>query len=340
MLRRTNKSTATPDTKGGSKLQLLVILLVFFVALLLIFGNRRSINDWWQLRNYSPTAAVASIANQDTLTDEGRNIFYVNHPQIESRTAFVKSCPSGTREQTIVLGCYHSDQAGIFLLDVTDSRLNGVKQVTAAHEMLHAAYDRLSSNDRAAVDKMLLDYYHHGLTDERIKSTINAYKKTEPNDVVNEMHSIFGTEVAKLPPNLEQHYQRYFKNRAQVVAFSTQYQEEFTSRQAAVDADDAQLKALRAQIDAGNAELKARLANINSQQASLLALRNSGNTAQYNAGVPAFNALVDSYNQQVEAVRGLVNQYNQLVIERNAIALEEDQLVNSLSAQATPINAN
>jgi hypothetical protein len=48
--------------------------------------------------------------------------------------------------------------------------------------------------------------------------------------------------------------------------------------------------------------------------------------------VPAYNAAIDAYNQEVAAARTLINQYNQLVVRRNAIALEQDELVNSLKS--------
>ena len=141
-----------------------------------------------------------------------------------------------------MLGCYHSGQSGIFVLDVTDSRLDGVEQVTAAHEMLHAAYDRLSRSERSKVDAMLEDYYKNDLKDQRIVETINAYKKSEPKDVVNEMHSIFATEIASLPAPLEKYYQRYFTDRGQIVANAERYKSEFTSRQEAIVGYDAQLR--------------------------------------------------------------------------------------------------
>ncbi len=83
--------------------------------------------------------------------------------------------------------------------------------------MLHAAYNRLNSADKSRIDNSLQKYYQHTLTDQRIKNIIAAYKKTEPNDLVNEMHSIFGTEVAELPPELETYYKQYFSNRSVVV---------------------------------------------------------------------------------------------------------------------------
>jgi hypothetical protein len=308
------------------------------VGLALLVSKHQAIFDWAKLRDYQAPPAIAQIATQDTMTDYGRKVFYVNHPELVPKDNFSTDCPNDGGEQTIVLGCYHPIQAGIFVLSVTDPRLDGVHQVTAAHEMLHAAYDRLTRTERDKVNQMLLDYYHHDLTDQRIKDTIDAYKKSEPKDLVNEMHSIFGTEVSSLPAPLEQYYKRYFTDRSQVVAFAVQYQDEFTSRQTIVAQDDAQLAQLKNQIQSLESDLKAKQSQLTSSQAELNSERSSGQIAAYNAGVPVYNAQVEAYNNEVEQVRSLIDQYNQLVSARNAVALEEDQLVKDLSTSAQPIN--
>lgn len=315
-------------------------LLVLLVCLVLVGAaalNRNNLYDWWRLRGYQPPSAVSQMAADDTMTAYARHMLYVNRPAIDNSTTFTSACPNDGGEKTIVLGCYHGGESGIFLLGVSDSRLNGVEQVTAAHEMLHAAYERLSSSDRKKVDAMLTNYYNHGLTDPRIQQTIADYKQSEPHDVVNEMHSVFGTEVASLPAPLEQYYQRYFTNRAAVTGFAAQYQAEFTSRQDAVKQDDAQLAGLKSQIDSLESDLKSRLTAIQDQQATLNALRTSGNISQYNADVPGYNNLVDAYNAEAKDLKSLISQYNQLVATRNAVALQEDQLVNELSNTAAPI---
>jgi hypothetical protein len=316
--------------RQNKRIFLLVILLIALAVLGAIYVKRQSFFDWLALRNYNPPATVSQLATQDTMTPYARKILYVNHPAIDDKTAFNQPCPNDGGEQTIVLGCYHSDQDGIFLLNVSDPRLSGVEQVTAAHEMLHAAYDRLSQSERNKVDAMLLDYYNHDLHDRRLIATIAAYKKTEPHDVVNEMHSVFGTEVANLPAGLEQYYKRYFTNRSQVAAYAAQYEAAFTSRQATVNADDVQLSSLKTQINGDETDLKTKQAQINAQQAQLSTERSS-NPAAYNAAVPTFNSQVNSYNAEVQTVQGLVTQYNQLVASRNAIALVENQLSSELS---------
>jgi chromosome segregation ATPase len=209
-------------------------------------------------------------------------------------------------------------------------------QVTAAHEMLHGAYERLSDADRKRVDAMLTDYYEHGLTDQRVRETIEAYKKSEPKDVVNEMHSVFGTEIANLPANLEHYYTRYFDDRAKVAAFAAQYQAQFTGRKQQIDQYDAQLTTLKNQIDAMETDLQSKQQQINTLQAQLNGQRRSGDVNSYNAGVPGYNSLVNEYNTEIQTAKSLIQQYNDLVKQRNAVAFEEDQLVKSLSTDALP----
>lgn len=303
-----------------------------------IVSQRQAIQDEWQLYGYTAPVAVANLATQDGMTSYARRVYYVNRPGIISGSQFSQLCPSNNRsEKTIVLGCYHGGQSGIELLGVNDPFLNGVEQVTAAHEMLHAAYDRLSTSEKNKIDALLTNYYQHDLHDARLLAIIDAYKLSEPNDVVNEMHSVFGTEIVSLPLPLEQYYQRYFTNRMDVVAFAAKYQAEFTNRQNVVTQDDAQLATLKTQIESIQSDLADQLAVINDSQARLTALRSSDVYA-YNASVPAYNRLVDRYNSEVNYIQALTAQYNELVNSRNAIALEVDQLAKELSNNTTQIS--
>lgn len=314
------------------QLGVLVVLLAMIGGLV---WKHQAVLDWWRLRGYTPPAGVAQLAVDDTMTSEARHLFYVNHPDITTGGAFTSHCPAGS-EKTVVLGCYVGDDQGIYIYAVSDPRLNGVEQVTAAHEMLHAAYRRLSSGERQKVDAMLLDYYEHDLTDQRIKDTMAAYKKSEPNDVVNEMHSVFGTEIATLPPPLEQYYRQYFTDRSKITAYTASYEGEFTARQAEVAAYDTQLQMLKSQIDTGEAQLNQQKASLDAQTQQLDAEHSSGNYAAYNAGVNSYNQAVDSYNALLVSTKNLINQYNDIVSKRNAIVLEEQQLTQELSANALP----
>jgi len=297
-----------------------LLLLGLMVFPFVVYFNAQALTDWWQLRGYTPPPAVVNLANQDSLTAYARHVFYVNQPNIETNAAqFRTDCNQS--EKTIVLGCYHGNQAGIFVFNVQDPRLSGIQQVTAAHEMLHAAYDRLSSKDRNYVNGLLEDYYRTQ-HDQRIIDTVNLYKQSEPNDVVNEMHSIFGTEIAKLPAPLEQYYSRYFTNRTAVANFASSYQSEFTSREDRIKADKVKLDDMKVTITSEEAQLQNQYDKINSDRAHLDSLRSSGQIDQYNAGVSGFNAEVSSYNAGVAHLRSDIAAYNQLVEEYNSIASE------------------
>lgn len=322
-----------------SKYFLYVIVLVLWLGVLPVaIFHRQDLIDWWRLRHYHAPVVVSDISRQDAMTRQGQKIFYVNRPKVTDKSDFNAVCPSSKAEQTIILGCYHAGQKGIYIYDVSDERLDGVEQVTAAHEMLHAAYERLSSKQRNELNRQLKDFYTNGLHDERIKKTVDAYKQTEPNDIVNEMHSIFGTEVSRLPDSLEEHYKKYFSNRAQIVSFADKYQSEFTSRQDAVARYDSQLSNMKSQIDSLESDLKARQETIGQQQKNLSELRASGNIEAYNANVSGYNGLVETYNGEVQQLKSLINQYNQIVATRNSIALEENQLAQDLNSKAETIN--
>lgn len=331
-----NKITNTQPKRSRRFLKTFVFFAWIFV-LFLIFSNRQSIADWWKLQDYSPPAAISALATDTTMTDYSRRVFYVNQPTLD-KDNFIKNCPNDRKEQSIVLGCYHSNQNGIFLQKVVDPRLYGVEQVTAAHEMLHATYDRLTQAERDRVDAMLEDYYNNQLKDERILKTIDSYKITVPDDIVHEMHSIFGTEIRNLPPELEQYYKKYFVDRLQVVAFTEKYQSEFSSRTAAVARADKQLATLKAQIESANADIDSRQTSIDNQRAQLVSLREADDIETYNANIPVYNNMVDSFNSRVRVLRALITDYNALVERRNTIALEENELVKALSSDVAPIN--
>jgi len=305
---------------------------MLLVALVAVSGGllleRQTVLDWWRLRDYAAPTNVVQLAEDDTMTAKAQHLFYVNHPDISTGSNFTTHCPSGG-EKTVILGCYVGNDAGIYVYAVSDARLNGVQQVTAAHEMLHAAYRRLSGSERTRVDALLMDYYQHGLSDQRIKDTLDAYKVSEPNDVINEMHSIFGTEVAQLPAGLEQYYKQYFTDRQKVAAYTASYQDEFTSRQTAVAAYDTQLKSLKQQIDADEASLAEQRTELDAERSQL---RNSSDNDQ----IAAYNKKVTSYNSLLANTKNLISQYNDIVDRRNAIALEEQQLQQALSASPLP----
>lgn len=313
----------------GDWLKALVLLIVIG---LIAFGvsERQAITDWIKLVDYTPPAAIAAIADEDTMTPEARHLFYLNRPELENKSAFRQDCPNGT-EQTVVLGCYHSGESGIFMLNVSDPRLAGVEQVTAAHEMLHAAYERLGTAEKKQVDSWLLAYYKT-IKNPQMRATFASYKQTEPGQLVNEMHSIFGTEIANLPPQLENYYKRYFTDRSKITTYYANYQQTFTTLKQQVASYDSELKSLKDSINSDETKAQAMAMDLKIKRNQISSDSESGNANAYNAAVPAYNAEVDSYNQLASTIGAEIDEYNQIVADRNKLAITINGLGQELNA--------
>ena len=283
---------------------------------------------------YQPPAAVAKMAYDAKFTPSALNVFYVNHPELSNKADFAKKCPAGS-EKTAVLGCYHGNQRAIYVLDVNAPELEGIEEVTAAHELLHAQYDRLSSRERKKIDAQLQAVYD-SLTDQGVKDTVDAYRKSEPDALLNEMHSIFPTQLANLPPALETYYKRYFQDRQALAATFAKYNDAFVSRENKVKQADAQLAAWKAEMDTLEADLRQQQTALNRQRLSMQQLRASGSVGAYNAQVDSYNFQVSAYNNGVARLKQIINDYNDLVATRNNIALEEQALVKAISSASVP----
>ncbi len=312
-------------------------LLSYGVSLLLLclagglWWQRNALFDAWRLRDYNAPTEVMRLADVTTMKPDTRRLFYVYRPSLESRSDFNSHCSNA--EKTIVLGCYIQHQ-GIYLYNVPDDRLKGVVEVTAAHELLHAEYDRLSSKDRQMVDKLTAQAAA-AITDPRFKETIDNYRKKDPSVVPNELHSILGTEVRNLSPELEAYYKRYFTNRGAIVTFADAYRQAFTQREQEVAATDAKLAELKKQIDGLNGSLESQQASLKQQFEAMQQQKRSGNISAYNAAVPGYNAAVAVFNATVNQQKQLVTEYNGLVEQRNNLAIEENELIKALDSRAT-----
>ena len=309
------------------------LLILFFVAVFLAATNQRQIRDWWILRNYQPSAEIVSLADDTSMSEEGRHLFYVSQPELNDKTQFNDNCRFP--ERSIVLGCYSAER--IYIFSVDNKKLKGVEEVTAAHEMLHAAYERLSADERSEIDELLLSTFDD-LNDKRLNQTIDDYEEADPESVTNELHSILGTEHRKLPDKLEEHYSRYFNNRRTVVNISEDYEQVFEELQDQIAAYDKQLKELKNDIAALEAALESMSSFLISETARLEALLENDKTSAYNAAVPNFNATVKEYNSTIDTYQDKVDKHNRIVEKRNAIALEQNKLVQSLDSKFQPIN--
>ncbi|OGL31114.1 hypothetical protein A3F37_01905 [Candidatus Saccharibacteria bacterium RIFCSPHIGHO2_12_FULL_41_12] len=311
-------------------------LVGVFLVLVLVGTNFQSLSDQIILRNYSPPPAVAKMSQDTTMTDRGKNIFYVNKPKFDDKKSFTQDCT--VDEQSIVLGCY-VERKGIYLLTVDEPKLAGVMQVTSAHEMLHAAYDRLSRSEKKKIDAEI-ERVFPSVKNPRVRKNVEAYRAKDASSVPGELHSILGTEVAELSPMLEQYYAKYFSNRQKIVKYSSDYEQAFVSIQDQVSTYDKQLESLKATIDANQNDLKAKGDELASQRKNIERDIAQGKGEELNPQIEAFNSAVSSYNDLLNQTKEQIETYNGIIIKRNDLVTEEKSLIQAIDANINPLGSS
>lgn len=310
------------------KLIAFVSIALLIIAGLLGFQNRQFIKDWYVVNTKQQQSEAIAVASSLELTDEGNFLYEASQPKILPADEFNEACKAVDKELTIVLGCYTAQRFYVFQVD--DSRLQGVEEVTAAHELLHSVYERLPQNDKDVLNREI-QLASNAITDPHFVELVDQYKKSEPAELDNEIHSIIGTEIAVLPKVLEDHYGKYFKNRSKIVEFSKSYQSVFKENSDKIESYDAKLKELKLEIEDIESGLLDLEKELSLKQAELARLR-SQDTSLYNVQVPVFNAMVSEYNSRVGQAKDLTTQYNQVVERRNEIAILQTDLSQQLDS--------
>jgi len=309
-----------------------IFIVVFAVAIYIAYNNKQFIKDNFVVLTTDLTPESNSLGAKLALTDEGDFLYQASQTDFEKSADFKSSC-GGIEKQAIVLGCYTKQR--IYIYDVTDKKLEGVRETTAAHEVLHAAYERLSDSQKSEVDKMLLKQ-SEVLTDKRVKDTLALYKDLNKDELFNEMHSIFGTELRSLSPELEEYYKKYFTNRSAVVDYSDKYQSVFKKLKIKADSLKAQLKTLTQLKKDNELILQYQKSAIDSQQLKLNALKNT-DISSYNSAVPSFNQSISTYNTLVAEYKSLIEQMNKIITEINSNITEQNSLTKKLDSNYAPI---
>lgn len=324
MLSQSNDSRQ-PIVRRPSRLVNIGFSLVILALAAAVFIYRQDIKDWLVVQRYQPTAAVSALADNTTMTDKGRWAFYVAQPELHAKQTFSQRCQSVGDENSNVLGCYANQR--IYIYDITDEQLSGVREVTAAHEMLHAAYERLGGTERQRVDRLLQGQLDSGV-EPHIQELITLYNRLEPGQLLNEMHSILATEQAELAPELEDYYRQYFTDRQQVVALSDAYRAVFDDLKARQQALVQEIEVLSETINSGTTSLNAAIAAYNQsvQDFNRRAAEGSMTREQFDSERAALTATKtqldaqraendnqrDQYRQKQQALESLSIEFNGL----------------------------
>ena len=304
-----------------------VFSALFVTAAFWLFFNRQYAQDWISVQNFTPSAAIETINERAKFTEKGRFIFYATNPQVENQESFNKECPR-QEPGSPILGCYTNDDR-IFVYDITNKQLDGMEEVTAAHEMLHAAWHRATEAERQSLTTQLRAAYQK-LGDSELKTRMDYYERTEPGEFVNELHAILGTEVASLDPSLETYYSQYF-NRDAVLKLHQQYKSVYDSLYARADSLYTLMQTLSTSIQSRSSSYDAEVTQLSADIASFNKRAGNGvftSQAQFNAERAALVRRTAALEAERSALNSDIVTYNTYYKEYDSIS-KQIELLNS-----------
>ena len=270
---------------------------------------------------------VAAIAVTTGMSETGELIYRASTPAIEDDDDFNQHC---SIEGGAVLGCYY--EGNLYVYAVTDERLAGTVEVTAAHEMLHAAYERLSPDERTRIDALVEEAIAAIPADDPVYEDLALYPDAQ---LADEWHSRLGTEFADLPPALEEHYAVYFDDRAKVVDLNVQANAYFTQLQDQIDALVTEIDALDPVLEARISAYESAITTFNADVDSFNARNDSGyytSEAQFNRDRNALVARGDALAAEYAAIDAEIARYNALVAELTALDEDYADLYSALDS--------
>lgn len=330
------KSGKTPR-RIGRWLQLTIAVFIATFGTWL-FLNRQFIVDWAAVQQFQASTEISALVAGSGMSKQGEFLYLASKPQLDERSDFNKNCAM-RESQSIVLGCYVGGR--IYIFNVTDERIDGIRNVVAAHEMLHAVYERLSNSEREKLDKLLSDQLEK-TTDQDILELVKIYDKTEPGQRWNELHSIFATEVRNLSNELETHYRKYFVDRDKTLTSYEKYRQVFADLEKRAEILQGELATKKAEIARRTADYEAEIsdlpADVNTFNKKAATTGAFASEAEFQAAREDLIGRQNALDALADSINNLVDNYNQGVSELGVLGIEIDKLNQNLNSQSEKID--
>ncbi len=310
---------------------LILIGLSFF-----IIANRQRIVDQITVWQFKSTTELTGLVERSGMNDYGKFLYLASQPVLDATQSFNSECDR-VENTASILGCYSNNR--IFVYDVSDPQLDGVREVTATHETLHAAYARLDDSIKNRINVLLEAEYKKLENNKDYSDRMAFYARTEPGERDNELHSVIGTEIAIINPELEQYYNQYFSNRQKSVALNIKYSSVFINLKNKANSLLDQMKALSVSVSTRVAQYNI---DVKSSEAAIADFNKRAANGyfktmqQFNTERAALAGVLADLATTRTSISADIAQYDKLLGEYNSIASESKKLYNSIDSTLTP----
>ena len=327
------ESAPKPPKKHEKKIVgfLLFLLVAGAVAFAATQIDYTAISDTIAGNGYEASGDLARIIDELQLTDEGMRILKATRPELQDGETFNANC-TYVKEGVVTLGCHTNGR--IYVYNVTNSKLDGIRESVLAHELLHAVWARTSDDEKAELSAELEAAYS---SSKEVQKSMESYAEDKN---VNELHSYVGQSVRPdlLSEKLRVHYAKYFSDHAAVVAFHEKSNAPFEELQQRIDElsdtiaehRKAYEPLYKTYMDAYN-EYKQK--NKAFQDCS----RQINCFESYAAKEKQYNELSDSYNlamELYEKTKSYADELNSLISEYNGLVIKSTDLQNSINSRS------
>ncbi len=314
------------NKKSGLFKKFLGVFLMVVIVVAII--NHQMISDFVRGWFYSPSLEMLRVREKLSLTEKGELIFNASWPEFNDEVDFNANCLSYNEEEAI-LGCYKGQR--IYVYSIDSNELKGITELATAHELLHAVYERTSKIEKNNLRVLLEGVYK--TNQEALKKEIEIYSDDER---IEELYVRIGTEIKKLPEELEKHYAEIFKDQDRIVDFYESYIGVFRRLEAEFKALKVAMKELKSQIDIKSAKYKIRTEQLNNKIYEFNSCANQigcfSSQDEFNIKrneILANQAELKSFYDEID---GLINQYNLDVEKYNNNIIRSEKLQNIINS--------
>lgn len=319
----------------GGGLSIVILGIAGFLLL-----NQQYVKDQIAVWSYVPSSNIQSIESRIDFSGKGKFYFYATQPEADGSDKFNADCPRQEVGNPI-LGCYTAGR--IYVYDVTNTQLDGIEEVTAAHEMLHSVWERMSASDQARMGVLLRAEYQKLGNDTDLTERMDYYQRTEPGQFENELHSILGTERATLSPELEAYYKQYFTDRQKVVDLHSKYDAVFKSLKTQSDSLYSELTTLGVSIEVRSTQYSTDTGQLSANIEVFNTRANNGSfssISQFNSERAALFARSNKLDADRVAISSDIDTYNAKYADYQKISTQIEALNKSIDSikalQPTP----
>lgn len=313
-----------------------VVSLLILIASAWVILNRDYIKDLTTFWSYTPSSQIESISSRAGLSDKGKFYLYASLAEVQDSEDFNRNCQR-QEDKNAILGCYVGNR--IYIYDVDNSELDGIKEVTAAHEMLHAAWQRTSEPEKQRVGKLLIEAYNANKTDE-LAARMDYYSRNEVGEEINELHSIIGTEIRTLSSELEKYYAKFFVNRGQVVALYDKYHRVFSELETKAKVLYDELTQLEKDYLSMESSYDAKVSKLNQDIVDFNKRADSGDfdsVAAFNYERSKLAKRISDIKLEEQAIEKKYSQYELKYDEYQALAVKSETLNKSIDSTVAPV---